>query len=651
MAIIQGTNGADRISTTRTVPGQPFATDFDDVLNGYGGDDHLDGGPGADAMTGGTGNDRYYVDDSGDVVTETSDQGYDAVYTTLSSYTLGASVEEVRFIGSGAFVGAGNELANKLVGGSGADTLIGGGGNDVLAGGIGVDMMIGGSGNDRYYVSNPLDVVSEAENEGSDEVDTTLSSYTLGANVEKLRFIGSGDFAGTGNELANELRGGSGADTLVGGAGDDRLYGGIGADVMIGGAGNDRYYVSNVADVVTEISGQGYDWVYTTLSSYTLGANLEYLKFIGTGDFFGTGNERGNKLYGGSGADTLVGAGGNDHLDGGAGTDVMAGGTGNDTYHVDEGGDAVLEAVGEGNDTIVTTVDYALIPGQSIENLRVSGSAGLSLAGNELDNSLYGGAGNDTLNGGAGNDKLYGGVGADLLAGGLGDDIYYVSNPSDIVFEEVGEGTDTVYTLTSYQLTAGYEVEILRVLGSEGLSLSGNEFDNTLYGGSGDDILDGGTGADRLEGGAGNDTLIDCECDFDDVLMGGDGMDFLLSGGGADQLSGGKGTDVFVYLETTDSTHDRRDTILDFKHGVDILDFSMLDGGEDDGNSFNPLVTVTTAPTTIDAHTLLAFVSGGDTILYVNNTDAAQTADAASMEILMQGLTTLTDSDLGYYVI
>jgi Ca2+-binding RTX toxin-like protein len=592
LAVIQGTNGADRISTTRTVPGQPFATNSDDVINGYGGSDRLNGAGGADMMTGGLGNDLYYVDNVGDEVIEATGEGFDTIYTFLSTYVL-------------------------------------------------------------------------------DEA------------VERLRFVGSGDFTGTGNGLDNRLYGGAGDDTLDGDAGNDRLYGGTGADRMTGGLGSDWYYVDNVGDEVIEAAGEGIDTVYTSLSTYVLGADVERLRFTGTGDFTGTGNGLDNRLYGGAGDDALDGGAGHDRLYGGAGADVMIGGLGNDRYYVDQGGDAVLEAVGEGIDTVYTTADYALIPGQSIENLYVSGSVGLSLSGNELANSLRGGVGDDTLNGLAGNDKLNGGVGADLMSGGLGDDIYYVDNASDIVFEDVGEGTDTVYASTDYELTTGYEVEIMRVLGSDGLWLTGNEFGNTVYGGTGedlleggggddrllggggtdfldggegedrleggtgDDFLDGGTGADRVEGGAGDDLLNDCDCDFDDILIGGEGDDFFLSGGGADQLTGGTGADVFNYLETADSTHDMRDTILDFTHGEDILDFSSLAGGNVFSNGF---VSVTTAPTTVDAFTLLAFVSGGNTIFYVNNTDTAQAAESASMEILLQGLTTLTESDLGFYM-
>jgi Ca2+-binding RTX toxin-like protein len=207
-------------------------------------------------MTGGTGNDTYVADDAGDIVTEAAGEGTaDTVRTTLSSYTLGANVERLTFIGTGNFSGTGNALANILTGGAGDDTLAGLDGNDRLDGKAGADTMIGGNGNDTYVVGDAGDVVTEAAGEGTaDTVKTTLSSYTLGANVERLAFIGAGDFAATGNTLNNVIVGGAGNDVLAGGLGRDKLTGGADADIFQFNAGDSTVAsFDTVADFATGV--------------------------------------------------------------------------------------------------------------------------------------------------------------------------------------------------------------------------------------------------------------------------------------------------------------------------------------------------------------------------------------------------------------
>ena len=102
----------------------------------------------------------------------------------------------------------------------------------------------------------------------------------------------------------------------MGGAGNDVLIGGAGADTLIGGAGNDVFEVTDAGDVVIEGVGGGVDTVWTSLSSYTLGANVENVFFGGTGNFTVVGNASDNVFAGGIGNDTFVfGAGfGNDQI-------------------------------------------------------------------------------------------------------------------------------------------------------------------------------------------------------------------------------------------------------------------------------------------------------------------------------------------------
>ena len=125
------------------------------------------------------------------------------------------------------------------------------------------------------------------------------------------------------------------------------------------------------------------------------------------------------------------------------------------------------------------------------------------LYGTEANDYLVGTSGADNIYGLAGADVLIGGAGADTMYGGLGDDAYEVTETGDVVIENAGEGTDTVYSyLNDYTLPAN--VERLELEGSAGTG-RGNALANTIIGTSGPNLLVGGAGADTLIGGSGND--------------------------------------------------------------------------------------------------------------------------------------------------
>ncbi|MFW2234379.1 beta strand repeat-containing protein, partial [Rhizobium sp. CRRU65] len=525
------------------------------------------------------GNDIYVVDNASDVVAENAAAGTDTVRTTLASYTLGSDVENLTYIGTTNFVGTGNDLDNVITGAAAADTLSGGAGHDTLNGGAGADTLTGGAGDDTYIVDNAGDSVAENAAAGTDTVRTTLTSYTLAANVENLAYIGTGTFAGTGNALNNVLAGGAGVDTLNGGMGDDT-------------------YVISTGDIVIENADEGIDTVQTNLTAYTLGVNVENLTYGGTAAFAGTGNALDNIIEGGVVADKLTGAGGNDTLIGGAGSDTMSGGTGDDIYVVDIATDLVIENANEGTDTVQTSLAaYSIAALINVENLSYTGSANFTGTGNALANTITGGAGNDTLNGGAG---------SDTMIGGAGDDTYIVDNAGDSVAENAAAGTDTVRTaLASYTLDANVENLTYIGIGTAAFAGTGNDLDNvitgaaaadTLSGGDGNDTLNGGAGADTMIGGAGDDTYIvdnagdsvaeNAAAGTDTVrtilaaytlganvenliyvgtaafvgtgnslantITGGVGNDILNGGAGADSLIGGAGSDIYIVDDLAD---------------------------------------------------------------------------------------------------
>ena len=555
--------GANIENLTLTGAGSLSGTgnSLDNLIIGNSGNSTLDGGAGNDTMQGGTGNDLYVVDSAGDVVIEAASAGTDTVRTSIS-YTLGANLENLTLIGSASLVGTGNALNNLIIGNSG---------NSTLDGGAGADTMQGGTGNDTYIVDNVADIVTEAASAGTDVV-LASTSYTLGANVENLTLTGTGSINGTGNGLDNVITGNSGANILTGGAGND---------TMAGGAGNDSYYVDSSADVIVENTGEGTDTVYIA-ASYVLGANLENLTLTGTAALSGTGNALNNLIIGNSGNSTL---------DGGAGADTMQGGTGNDTYYVDNAGDVVTENLSSGTDLVLASVSYSLTA--NVENLTLIGSDNLSGGGNTLNNVLTGNSGNNGLKGDAGNDTLNGGLGVDTLAGGTGDDTYVVDSTTDTIFENAGEGSDTVQSSVTY--TLGANLENLTLTGSADINGTGNSLNNVVNGNSGNNVLDGGAGVDTLAGGLGNDTyIVDSTTDvitellgqgtdtvqssvaytlganienltltgasningtgntLDNAITGNSANNVLDGGSGNDTLSGGLGNDTYVVDSTTD---------------------------------------------------------------------------------------------------
>ncbi len=437
-------------------------------------------------------------------------------------------------IGDDALLGSvGSDVLNGL---AGNDTILAGGGNDVLSGDAGSDILAGGQGDDtyRFAAGDGQDTLSDVG--GTNDViefsagvapgDVTVSRsgndlrLSLGAGTDRITVVNF--FAGAASQieavrfndgatwgvatltsLASSVLGTAGDDVLVGTSADDKLYGlagndrldgmfgndlldgGAGNDAMYGGDGNDSYVVDSLADTVIEFAGAGIDSVQSSVS-YALSSEVENLALTGAAAINATGNALAN---------ALVGNAANNVLEGGAGADTMTGGAGNDTYVVDNLGDTVIEAAGEGVDLVNASVTFTLAA--NVERLILLGSAAINGKGNALDNVITGNAGANTLDGAAGNDSL---------AGGAGNDIYVVDSTADVITEATGAGTDTVQSTVSWAL--GLNVENLTLLGSASINAIGNSLANVLTGNSAANALDGGAGADTMSGGAGDDTYV-----------------------------------------------------------------------------------------------------------------------------------------------
>src|SRR5262249_17590555 len=153
---------------------------------------------------------------------------------------------------------------------------------------------------------------------------------------------------------------------------------------------------------------------------------------------------------------------GDDTLDGKAGSDRLSGGAGNDIFVVDDLGDRVVEATGQGSDLVRASVNFTLAA--NVENLTLLDRA-ITGTGNELANLIVGNGLDNLLDGGAG---------ADTLNGGAGNDTYVVDNVGDVVIEtsRAVNGIDTVRSSVDFAL-GGASVENLILTGAA-LKGSGN---------------------------------------------------------------------------------------------------------------------------------------------------------------------------------
>jgi serralysin len=646
-----------------------LGSDGDNVIAGGAGADTLDGGGGRDTLDyrGELGEEPIIVNLSSDEIWAfgVSVQAGEAMDSygdrdTISNFENVTARDVRTFV-----VVAGSAEGNDIETGAGDDYVDGGDGADTITGGDGSDTLSGSAGLDVLDYSRDAGTLGVLINLSSGEIDFEGAYLFSGqaqdsfgysdwlSGFEIIRTGGANDIVfggdittvidtGAGDDF---IQGGNGAELLFGREGNDRLRGGFGADIMDGGTGDDTYYIEDAGDQVIEQVGGGSDAVYASVS-WTLAAGqaVEALYAAGNGLAL-TGNELAN------------------HLISGVGVDVLVGGAGNDSYYVNGALDRVVEAAGDGTDTVFARSSYILEEGQHVEILRAyAGATSVLLIGNELDNRLISGDGDDILAGGLGNDRydvnsagdhvsetsgggtdmvyasvsyalgegqavevivanagatgitltgnelsnwLYSREGNDVLAGGLGNDTYYVNGTADQVIERVGAGTDTVFASDSFALTAGQEIEVLRAnAGAMGITLTGNELDNRIVGGAGADVLVGGEGYDVLTGGA--------------------------------------GADRFVFRTLADSAVGlSRDYISDFVSGEDIIDLSWIQavaGAESDMG----FAWLKAAAFTGQAGQLHQISAGSNTVLE-GDVDGDRRAD---FQILLKGQVDLQASDI-----
>jgi len=449
-----------------------YGTEGDDILNGDAGDDFIEGGIGADTLDGGAGIDTLsYSTSSASVgvgLNSTSAINGDANGDTISNF------ENL----------TGSAFNDTLFGSSGNNIIRGGGGNDRLNGLDGADSLFGEAGDDTF-IANPSDVMAGETYDGGTGNDT-ISLFGGGAfttvnlrddtftSIETIEFDNILFFDLEVQILASQF---SGSVTTV--------------NSTLNAGNTNTLSIFMGASTTLDLSG------------------VNFTGFVGIADWLIiTGDGDGEVITGSSTEDVINGNGGNDVINGRAGSDIMNGGPGDDTMFVDNAGDTVIEAVGEGtNDRVATNTSYVLSAAAEIELFTTTSSGGASalyLTGNAFAQTIIGNAGNNFISDG-------GGAGADTLRGLGGDDTYFVGNAGTTIIESAPQGTnDRVATVVDYTLGAGVAVELFTTTstgGTTNLNLTGNTLAQTIIGNAGDNFLKGGGagGADTFNGLGGDD--------------------------------------------------------------------------------------------------------------------------------------------------
>ena len=505
-----------------------------DILRGGAGNDALYGGQGDDTLEGGPGGDRLFGGPDNDTISyESSKAGVDVRLRDGSARGGDATGDLYRDVENVTGSAYNDRLAgsHRPATGSmraGDNTLRGGRGNDALYGGSGNDRLYGDDGNDRLFGGDDDDALYGGD--GNDWLQGGRDADQLEGGDGNDRLYGGGTIAYTGRAASADrdtLKGGKGNDELFGGAGDDVLEGGEGNDILFSGPGADRLDGGAGEDTVSYAESDEKVRVDLTVTGVGGAAadpqnpsDADGDGFMGIENVIGTrrgdtitGDDNDNKLWGNAGYDTINGGGGKDFIEGGAGGDTIDGGPGLDTLSYALSNERIrvqLDAVAQTS----TGNEDGHAEGDKITNIEIiigSNYDDRIIARGSDANQFFGGRGNDRIIAGGGDDLVMGGPGVDTLDG---DENSYQSAPrdSDTLSYVTSRGAVTINLSNQYSSAAdpsdhyatgsggdasgdkfrGFE-NIQGGMGSD--RLTGDQYNNTLWGGPGPDTLNGGNTA------------------------------------------------------------------------------------------------------------------------------------------------------------
>ncbi len=508
------------------------AGDYEDNINGGGGDENIDGGGGNDTIDGGEGNDTINGGEGDDVLEGGSGNDWIEGGSGADTISGGVGADTANYIRSDAGVSinlsagtasgghaTGDQLQEieNLVGSLFDDTLTGDGEDNVFHGTEGADAIDGGAGSDTVSYKDYVPVGYSSSDPGL--VINLMTGSVSGAQATGDVLTGieniTGTFADdqlTGDDNDNVLDGYAGTDTLLGNGGDDVLH--IDSTTELaqsdGGTGEDTLVYSGNQTLNYNLADNGFE--------HFLASHNKHDRIHGTASAnrIETGSGQ-NSLYGYEGDDTLIGGAGNDKLIGGVGSDILDGGEGSDRAEFTEpSGNAVIDLQAGLATHSNGDIDQLI----SIENVKV-GDGQYVINGSSDANQIRVGQGDDTVNAGDGDDQITIDVlgGIDQFDGGAGNDRVDFQLFVGAVSVNLAIGLATG--------AGGYSASLASIE-----SAYGSNDDDSITGSDGDNTLSGGDGIDVIVGAGGDDRIIIDE--FDSWYSGGDGIDTVVYEGSAD---------------------------------------------------------------------------------------------------------------------
>ncbi|MBQ9246456.1 hypothetical protein IJ182_09340 [bacterium] len=427
-------------------------------------------------------------------------------------------------------------------------------------------------------------VITDVTNYITGTVET--SDVQMQNNYTYVYLEGNSDVTVTGNNLNNEIYGNSGDNTYIAGIGDDRIEDrkggddtyiynlGDGNDSILDISGNDTIRFGNgiTQENIRFINNRGSLQIFIDVENYgggiwiddyfrvesrkietiefangtTISDVTPYLSGITVTDNYTISEESPvTEVYlNGTGDYSLTGNSADNHFDGNAGNNTYQGGEGNDSYWDDQGGnDTYIYNLGDGDDNIG---DY-----RGYDTLRLgAGITANMLRIQRCDN------GDMEI-------RFDGEEGSIRIQNVFNGD-------SDWNFERIILADETVITDFSpyyifaqptqdYSLPQNNSIQDVFVQGDGNVSITGNNYNNYIEGGSGNNTYQANGGDDYInDTKGGNDTYIINIGDGNDTIRDISGYDKIVFGEGLNvqdmKAMNGNNDSLHIWFDGVDNT-------------------------------------------------------------------------------------------------